>query len=596
MRVLRWPDEDHVLHPTVRQLLSGAVAFSLISATLAVGAPLTTQAAADQVPAQVTRSDIAVELFELAGAPDGPFPNARFVDVDADSDHATAIDWLSATGITTGRADGSFGPDAALSRAAFASMLYRLAGTPEGPFPAAGFADVATGSVHGTAIDWLAHTGLTVGRNDGTFGPSASVTRTQTATFTTRFTDSPTITIDVPDVAIPAPPEPEPAPAPPAPRPPQPPAATVSSAPLNLTVTPAPTELIVTWEPPTNDGGAAITGYTITITPDGGTTTTTTTAATISGLDNDTGYTVAVVATNAVGDSAPVTAPATTLPTATFFLADNGVTVLCPEAAVGDSGDVNGTTYTKRDRAGITVENAATTCTSGITDMAGLFSMATTFNQDIGHWDTANVTAMNHMFSSAAAFNQDIGGWDTANVTAMNHMFSSAAAFNQDIGHWNTANVTTMSNMFFSAAAFNQDIGGWNTAKVTAMGIMFFNAAAFNQDIGGWNTANVTTMSGTFNGAAAFNQDIGGWNTAKVISMSSMFKGAAAFNQDIGGWDTAKVISMISMFDGAAAFNQNLSGWCVGISAEPSNFKTGAAAWTNGVAWQPQWGQSQPCS
>ena len=33
---------------------------------------------------------------------------------------------------------------------------------------------------------------------------------------------------------------------------------------------------------------------------------------------------------------------------ALFYLADNGTTVMCPDANVGDTGEVNGVTYTKR--------------------------------------------------------------------------------------------------------------------------------------------------------------------------------------------------------------------------------------------------------
>ncbi|MDG1327167.1 MAG: hypothetical protein P8P41_01840, partial [Flavobacteriaceae bacterium] len=44
-----------------------------------------------------------------------------------------------------------------------------------------------------------------------------------------------------------------------------------------------------------------------------------------------------------------------------FYLNSNGVTCMCPDAAVGDTGVVNGITYTKRTRGQITTENAATT-------------------------------------------------------------------------------------------------------------------------------------------------------------------------------------------------------------------------------------------
>ena len=165
-----------------------------------------------------------------------------------------------------------------------------------------------------------------------------------------------------------------------------------------------------------------------------------------------------------------------------------------------------------------------------VTDMRGWdgtsfqgFGNKTTFNGDIGSWNTEKVTTMDSMFSSAistktfnqdnmermfwVAHNQDIGGWNTVN--SMNGMFWAAIAFNQDIGSWNTAQVTTMRYMFYSAFAFNQDIGSWNTEKVTDMSFMFEEAYAFNQDMDSmfmrymfdyvllhWEfTAQVTTMT-----------------------------------------------------------------------------------------------------
>ena len=63
-----------------------------------------------------------------------------------------------------------------------------------------------------------------------------------------------------------------------------------------------------------------------------------------------------------------------------FYLAKNGVTVMCPEAPVGDCGTVNGVTYTKKDREylrslveGEMYTNVEQTCVSGITDMTEMF-------------------------------------------------------------------------------------------------------------------------------------------------------------------------------------------------------------------------------
>ena len=98
-----------------------------------------------------------------------------------------------------------------------------------------------------------------------------------------------------------------------------------------------------------------------------------------------------------------------------FYLADNGVTVLCPAAAVGDTGVVDGVTYTKRDRAALDALVAASptdevelarSCTTGVTNLSELFGDAngskvsdpTTFNPDLSSWDVSSVTDTSDMF------------------------------------------------------------------------------------------------------------------------------------------------------------------------------------------------------
>ena len=63
-----------------------------------------------------------------------------------------------------------------------------------------------------------------------------------------------------------------------------------------------------------------------------------------------------------------------------FYLdPSNGVTIKCPLANVGETGDVGGNTYVKVDRASLQASitagaNVALCCTSGITDMSSLFN------------------------------------------------------------------------------------------------------------------------------------------------------------------------------------------------------------------------------
>ena len=181
-----------------------------------------------------------------------------------------------------------------------------------------------------------------------------------------------------------------------------------------------------------------------------------------------------------------------------FYLNTNGVTCMCPDAAVGDTGLVNGINYTKRTKEQITDANASTTCTSGITDMSELFYQRPNFNSNIASWDVSNVTDMYSMFRESA-FNQDINSWDVSSVTDMSYMFRESP-FNQDISSWDVSNVANM-RLMFRQSPFNQPIGNWDVSSVTNMNNMFRFNEAFNQPIGNWDVSSVTDMSFMFGGS-----------------------------------------------------------------------------------------------
>lgn len=276
-----------------------------------------------------------------------------------------------------------------------------------------------------------------------------------------------------------------------------------------------------------------------------------------------------------------------------FYLADNGVTIMAPLAEVGDTGVVNGITYTKRTADQITADNAETSCTSGITDMSNLFFAESSFNGDISHWDVSSVTNMSRMFYKATSFNGDLSHWDVSSVTNMSLLFYEAESFNKNLSNWNVTNVTNMEAMFRDANHFNQDISNWNVSNVTNMKSMFYNSyigedSMFNQDLNNWDVSHVTNMSYMFWNAKVFNGDLSNWDVNNVTNMSYMFNNAIVFNANLSNWNVSNVTDMSSMFNYASTFNQDLTGWCVSIiPSEPNNFASNSALTNEN---KPVWG------
>jgi len=101
------------------------------------------------------------------------------------------IEWLVSNGITTGVTAARFDPEAALTRAQAATLLWRLAGAPRPPAGTIGFDDVPIGSWYHDAVVWMAANGITTGTGPDTFNPDASASRAELVTFLWRMIDSP---------------------------------------------------------------------------------------------------------------------------------------------------------------------------------------------------------------------------------------------------------------------------------------------------------------------------------------------------------------------------------------------------------------------
>lgn len=104
-------------------------------------------------------------------------------------------------GLMNGVGDDLFDPNGTLTRGAMATLLYRMAGTPQvtGSSP---FSDVASGRYYTDAVIWAAQNQLVNGYGNGTFGPANPVTREQAATMMIRFADFTGIELETVQSAI----------------------------------------------------------------------------------------------------------------------------------------------------------------------------------------------------------------------------------------------------------------------------------------------------------------------------------------------------------------------------------------------------------
>ena len=122
----------------------------------------------------MTRAEVAQVLYGLLA--EEPEARVSFTDVSDDMWYAEAVESLGAMGILDCEAGSAFRPNAAISRGEFALMLsHFISGTGD----LESFVDVPTGNRFYEAIGATAAEGLFSGYADGTFHPDAALTRAQ---------------------------------------------------------------------------------------------------------------------------------------------------------------------------------------------------------------------------------------------------------------------------------------------------------------------------------------------------------------------------------------------------------------------------------
>ena len=143
--------------------------------------------------ANVTRQAMAAFVYRLAGSKNGTKPTCAvkpFPDVPITHAFCGEIAWLKAEGISTGFPDGTYKPSAVISRQAMAAFLYRLSESPRGAKPTCDlvvFTDVPVDHQFCGEVDWMVDSGLASGFTDGSFKPAVAISRQAMAAFLFRY-------------------------------------------------------------------------------------------------------------------------------------------------------------------------------------------------------------------------------------------------------------------------------------------------------------------------------------------------------------------------------------------------------------------------
>ena len=103
-----------------------------------------------------------------------------FADVADTAWYADAVRYVFESGLMTGVSDHTFDPDGTATRAQLVTILWRLAGSPVVNY-AMRYSDVTDAAWYAEAVRWAASTGIAGGYADGSFGPNDALTREQLA-------------------------------------------------------------------------------------------------------------------------------------------------------------------------------------------------------------------------------------------------------------------------------------------------------------------------------------------------------------------------------------------------------------------------------
>ena len=116
-----------------------------------------------------------------------PTPNVDFLDVSRVDWFYYDVRYVCENGLMNGTSRNRFSPYGTATRGMLVTILYRMENEPR-CFGSAAFSDVKPGAYYEKAVIWASQNGIVSGYTDGTFRPDAPVTREQLASILYRYT------------------------------------------------------------------------------------------------------------------------------------------------------------------------------------------------------------------------------------------------------------------------------------------------------------------------------------------------------------------------------------------------------------------------
>ncbi len=110
-----------------------------------------------------------------------------FPDVPEDAWYADVVSRAAGIGYVSGYSNGNYGPDDPITRGQLAVMLWNVAGRPQPTGTPRSFPDVSADKYYYQAVRWASSVGVVSGYKSGNFGPNDRATREQLATMLANY-------------------------------------------------------------------------------------------------------------------------------------------------------------------------------------------------------------------------------------------------------------------------------------------------------------------------------------------------------------------------------------------------------------------------